>query len=92
MELGQSRGGPCADPLPSPIRDYWGRERGPRMGFKGSARRLTILVRSSASFFESVFYSSSSKIRDRGCGGYRTPTKGDEPRWSLKDGVPESAE
>ncbi|GFV08389.1 hypothetical protein TNCV_328231 [Trichonephila clavipes] len=56
MELGSTRGGPCADPLRSPIRDYWGRERGPLRGFKGSVRKLTrIIDRSSASFSRSDF-------------------------------------
>ncbi|GFX10857.1 hypothetical protein TNCV_3196191 [Trichonephila clavipes] len=33
MELGRRRGGPCADPLRSPISDYWGCERGLSKGF-----------------------------------------------------------
>ncbi|GFU63713.1 hypothetical protein TNCV_2414931 [Trichonephila clavipes] len=41
MDLGQRRGRSCADPLRSPIRYYWGWERGHPRGFKGSARKKT---------------------------------------------------
>ncbi|GFV53024.1 hypothetical protein TNCV_1460921 [Trichonephila clavipes] len=35
MELGRRRGGAYPDLLRSPIRDYWGREKGPPRGLKG---------------------------------------------------------
>ncbi|GFW75624.1 hypothetical protein TNCV_4428071 [Trichonephila clavipes] len=41
MELGGIRGALYADPLHSPIRDNWERERGPPKRFKESARKVT---------------------------------------------------
>ncbi|GFV81692.1 hypothetical protein TNCV_1703491 [Trichonephila clavipes] len=60
------RGGPCADPLRSPIRDYWGRERGPPKGFKGSARKFMRISYNLLHYLPRQFF-SSSKTLDKGC-------------------------
>ncbi|GFU89210.1 hypothetical protein TNCV_2896581 [Trichonephila clavipes] len=94
MESGLRRGAPCADPLRSPIRDDWRRERGWPRGFKGLARKLTQIFFNLLYLLRICFFfsSSSSKTRDRGYEDSRTSRiKREQLRRPLKDGVTESA-
>ncbi|GFT47773.1 hypothetical protein TNCV_2501451 [Trichonephila clavipes] len=85
LKSGRRQGVPCADPLRSPITDYWRHARILPWGFKGSALKLMRI-------FNLLHYLPHHfLIRGVGWGSHTSRTQRGL-RWPLKYGVPEFVE